>query len=188
MLCWSRDEPSNLGIVGLHLWFSTDYEAVPSSPPPLATLGVSPLSIWPQFWISGPDWSDEPEFKKVAVAGVDQSLDFPDRSSSTSQLFWGLGFSELPFWFPLVLIHSPYCFAELGVWGWRWQCFSLWPSHSHWKQKVGSLSYLKVTHIFSPSRLMMLPPFRNGLLRSKSTLTLMKRACSNSHNLLSVSM
>lgn len=47
VLCWSREEPSDLGTVRLHPWFSADWKVVPSSLS--ATLGVSPFPIWPQL-------------------------------------------------------------------------------------------------------------------------------------------
>ena len=53
--------------------------------------------------------------------------------------------------------------------------------------KRGSLSYLKFTQVFSPSRLRILPPRRRGLLRGISTLILRNLACSVSHIRLSVS-
>ena len=56
------------------------------------------------------------------------------------------------------------------------------------KQKVGSLSYLKVTQNFSPSMLAIFPPCQKGLSSCKSTLILMNLAWFDWLDLLSDSM
>ena len=65
------------------------------------------------------------------------------------------------------------------MFGISWQCFISCPSLPQWKQKVGSLSYLKLTQNFSPSTLSILPPRLRGLFSWRTTLTLINLAWSD---------
>ena len=125
---------------------------------------------------------------ETEAKGVCRSTEPPSLRSSKPLLFDFLNVSLPNLEHPLAYSQSPYCLYASKVLDFPEQCFSSCPRTPQRKQKVGSLSYLKVTQNFSPFRLTILPPFRSGLSMGRSTRILMNLACSDSQDRLSVSM
>ena len=105
--------------------------------------------------------------------------------SSKPLLLNFLDFSSPLLELPLACNQSPYCLRASELLEYLEQRFSSWPRMPQWKQKLGSLSYLKVTQYFPLSELKIFPPLCNGLLMGKSTRILINLACSDSQGCLS---
>ena len=125
---------------------------------------------------------------ETEAKGVCRSTEPPSLRSSKPLLFDFLNVSLPNLEHPLARTQSSYYLCASKVLDFPEQCFSSCPRTPQRKQKVGSLSYLKVTQNFSPSGLMILPPLRRGLSMGRSTCILMNLACFDSQDRLSVSM